>query len=221
MPAAKHWYPGSRNAQLEMAANWRSVLATKANEWHVPTEAVTQLNTVADSAASILADAKNESTRTPVVNAKCKEAFDRLEEVMRDIKRRYFFVPPLTEADLVSLGLSPRDPISTPSGTPNAQVTAETFLIGRHELGIKIVYLTGDPADAANKGYRIWYTVVAQGAAHPTAPEQLTSSFSTQRRKDVIKFDFEDSGKIAFFAIQVENGGKKGPWGPLLNAVIP
>ncbi|MDR0598746.1 MAG: hypothetical protein LBG84_01510 [Treponema sp.] len=34
------------------------------------------------------------------------------------------------------------DTAPTPSGTPTAQVTIETFLVGRHELGIRIVYVT-------------------------------------------------------------------------------
>jgi hypothetical protein len=37
----------------------------------------------------------------------------------------------------------------------------------------------------------------------------------------VIEFGFDDSGKIAYFAVQIENEGKKGPWGPLVQALIP
>jgi hypothetical protein len=89
----------------------------------------------------------------------------------------------------VSLGHKPQDPASTPSGPPTAQVTLEPFLVGRHELGVKAVYVTGSPGD-------------------------LRQSFYTKRKKDVIEFDFGDSGKTAYFAVQVENDGKKGPWYP-------
>jgi hypothetical protein len=41
-----------------------------------------------------------------------------------------------------------------------------------------------------------------------------------QAEKDVIEFDFGDSGKTAYFAVQLVNEGKKGPWGPLVNAFI-
>ena len=101
------------------------------------------------------------------------------------------------------------------------QVTLEFFLVGRHELGVRIIYVTGDPNDKANKGYRIWYTVAAPGEAIPASPEDLRKSFYTKRKKDVIDFDFGDSGKTAYFAVQVENEGKKGPWGPLVSALIP
>ena len=122
---------------------------------------------------------------------------------------------------MVSLGLKIPDHTPTPIGTPTAQVTLETYLVGRHELRIKIVYVTGNPADPANKGYRIWYSVIAHGETPPANPDDLRKSFFTKRRKDVIEFEFGDSGKTAWFAVQVENDGKKGNWGPLVQALIP
>jgi hypothetical protein len=127
----------------------------------------------------------------------------------------------LLDSDYISLGLKPRDPIPTPSGPPTAQVTIETYLVGRHELGVNIIYVTGNPADPANKGYRIWYSVVAPGEKAPETPKDLHESFYTKRKKDVIEFDFGDSGKTVYFAVQIENDGKKGPWGPLTSALIP
>jgi hypothetical protein len=165
--------------------------------------------------------AKTETTRTPVATAQCKAAFEAMIAKMRDIKKRYFLTPPLTEADYIALGLKPKDTTPTASGTPTAQVTIETYLLGRHELGVKIIYVTGSPTDPANKDYRIWYSVVAPGETPPASPEDLRKSFSTKRKKDVIEFDFGDSGKTAYFAVQIENEGKKGPWGPLVSALIP
>jgi hypothetical protein len=156
-----------------------------------------------------------------VATAQCKEAFDGLVEKMRDMKRRYFLSPPLAGSDYAALGLKPHDPTQTPSGVPTAQTMVETYLIGRHELGIKIVYLTGSANDPANKGYRIWYSVVAPGETPPENPEELRKSFFTKRKKDVVEFDFGDSGKTAYFAVIVENGGKQGPPGPLTQALIP
>jgi hypothetical protein len=189
--------------------------------WNIPDETVQKLEAEVNAADAALAAAKNEESRTPVATAQCKTAFDALEAVMRDIKKRFFYVPPLRESDLVGLGL--RIPDSNPSstGTPTAQTSIETFLIGRHQLGVRVVYLTGSPSDPANKGYRIWYMVVAPGEKAPTNPVELNESFYTKRRKDVLEFDFEDSGKTAYFAVQVENEGKKGPWGPITSALIP
>jgi hypothetical protein len=139
-----------------------------------------------------------------VATAQCKEAFDALAAFMRDFKRRYFLSPPLTEADYVSLGLKPHDTTSTPSGSPAAQVTVETYLVGRHELGVKMIYITGSPSDPANKGFRIWYSVIGQGETPPADPDEFRKSFYTMRKKDLIEFEFGDSGKTAYFAVQTQ-----------------
>jgi hypothetical protein len=204
-----------------MADNWLSVCAGQKTNWNIPDSAMTDFITLKQTATVALETAKNETTRTPVATAQCKEAFDALTAFMRDFKRRYFLSPPLLDSDYVSLGLKPHDSTPTASGTPTAQVTVETYLLGRHELGVRIIYVVGSPTDPANKGYRIWYSVVAPGEAPPVNPDDLRKSFYTKRKKDVIEFDFGDSGKTAYFAVQIENEGKKGPWGPLVNALIP
>ena len=215
------WLPGTRSGQLRMAKDWLQVAGTRAAAWSIPAAVVTGLGGLTQAAESALDTAQNETTRTPVATAQCRAAFETLTATMRDIKRRYFLEPPLTDADLISLGLKPRDTVHTISGTPTAQVTVETYLVGRHELGVKIVYVTGNPADPANKGYRIWHSVIAPGDAPPAAPEDLRMSFYTKRKKDLIEFDFGGSGKIAYFAVQIENEGRKGPWGPMVQALIP
>jgi hypothetical protein len=204
-----------------MAKDWVSVTGTNAHLWGIPLTAVQELAGLTEAADTALAAAKNETTRTPVATAQCKAAFEALTAGMRDFKKRWFLSPPLLDPDYISLGLKPHDTTPTPSGTPTAQVTIETYLVGRHELGVKIIYVTGSPNDPANKGYRIWYSVVAPGETPPEKPKDLRESFFTKRKKDVIEFDFGDSGKTAYFAVQIENDGKKGPWGPLVSALIP
>jgi hypothetical protein len=204
-----------------MANDWIAVCAVSQTPWGIPGPAFTEFTVRGAAASAALVTAKNETTRTPVSNARCKEAFDALTGFMRDFKRRYFLTPPLLDSDLISLGLKPHDTHPTPSSTPTAQVTVETYLVGRHELGVRIVYVTGSPKDPANKGYRIWYSVIVPGETPPANPEELHKSFFTKRGKDVIEFDFGDSGKTVYFAVMIENDGKKGPWGPMVSALIP
>jgi hypothetical protein len=196
-------------------------MAAGADAWGIPPAVITEFGTLAQAADASLAAAKNESARTPVAAARCRVDFEALAAKMRDIKRRYFLMPPLAAANFAALGLKLPDTAYTPGGNPAAQVKAEAYLIGRHELGLKIVYVTGSPADPANKDYRIYYGVIAPGGTPPVRPENLTRSFSTRRKKDKVEFDYEDSGKTAYFAVQVENDGRKGEWGPLVSALIP
>ena len=215
------WLPTPREGQLAMAKEWLVILTANSVAWDIPTAVQTTFSPLVSAAESALALVKNESSRTSVASAHCKTAFDAMTDKMRDIKKRYFYVPPLTDANMVSLGLKIPDHTPTPSGKPTAQVTLETYLVGRHELRIKIVYVTGSPNDPANKGYRIWYSVIAHGETPPENPDDLRKSFFTKRKTDVIEFEFGDSGKTAWFAVQVENDGKKGNWGPLVQALIP
>jgi hypothetical protein len=215
------WLPTSRDDILAMAMAWITVCTPKQSDWNILVTALTELANLRGFARNALEKAKNETTRTPVTNAQCKEAFDALIAFMRDFKRRYFLTPPLLDSDYISLGLKPHDTHPTPSPAPTAQVMVETYLVGRHELGVRIVYITGDPRDKANGGYRIWYSVVAPGETPPKAPKELRQSFYTQRKKDLIEFEFGDSGSTVYFAVQVENDGKKGGWGPMVSALIP
>ncbi|MDR2509495.1 MAG: hypothetical protein LBC77_02495 [Spirochaetaceae bacterium] len=221
MSKTTDWMPGTRAAQLNMVNEWLLITANNAQKWGIPTDALVGLGHLYDRAKDTLEAAQNDASRTPVATARCREAFDALSASMRDYKKRYFLEPPLADSDLVSLGLRPHDPTHTPSGIPTAQVELETFLIGRHELGFKIIYITGDPMETANKGYRIWYSLVGIGEPLPKSPDALHFSYFTKRRKDVIRFDFTDSGKTVYFCVQVENDGKKGPWGPMVGSLIP
>jgi hypothetical protein len=205
-----------------MARDWISVLELRGGAWGVPGTVTSSLCSLTDTAEEALTEAKTESSRTPVSTAKCKTAFDALSDRMRDIKRRYFLSPPLTEADFASLGLKFQDTNATPVGDPTAQTAVEFFLKGRHELGVRIVFVSGDPRDRANGGYRIWYDAIAPGGKPPAKPEELHQSFFTRRRKEVIGFDYEDSGKTAYVAVKIESGsGNQGKFGPMVNTVIP
>jgi hypothetical protein len=216
------WIPGPRTEILEMCRDWIQYLtADRRAAWGVPQNQFNELSELFDTAEALLCQVMNRAERTYTVAAKCRAAFVVLKTKMRFFRDRYFKLPPLSSGDWVALGFRAKDSHPTPSGNPSAEVTVETFLVGRHELGMRIVYVSGNPADKANKGYRIWYKVVGPGETPPVSPEQLTKSFYTRRKKDVVQFDFKDSGKTAYIAVQVENNGKKGPWGPLVAAVIP
>jgi hypothetical protein len=221
MATNRDWFPKDRTGQLEMAREWAGVLHARGVSWGVTDAQVSELEDLTEDAGNALAAAKNEATRTPVATANCRVAFEALAAFMRDIKKRHFFEPPLTAGDLAALGLKPHDTVPTQSGVPTAQARAETFLTGPHELGVRIVYVSGSPEDRANKGYRVWHTAYPHGATPPAGPDDLIHSFYTKRKREIIEFNYEDSGKTAYIAVQIENEGKKGPWGPMTSAVVP
>jgi hypothetical protein len=97
----------------------------------------------------------------------------------------------------------------------------EVYLAGQNQLGLRFVYVSGDPDDPANKSFRVGYLLVGPGEAAPTSPEQLVNSFSTHRKKELMEFPFGDSGKRVYICVRIENGRLVGGWGPIVSAVIP
>ncbi|MDR2303229.1 MAG: hypothetical protein LBE10_01390 [Treponema sp.] len=133
MTATKGWLPTIREGILVIADDWFSVCAGKKADWNIPDSPMTDFVTLKGTAAA-LETAKNETTRTPVAAIQCKEAFDTLIAIMRDLKRK---------------------------------------------------------------------------------------SFYTKQKKDMIEFGPGNSGKTAYFVVQIENEGKERLLGLLVNAFIP
>jgi hypothetical protein len=227
------WLPHSREAQLAMARNWISIVHAPQNppDWGIPAAQITELITLFEAAQVILMKASSETERTPVVTAQCNAAFKALEDKMRFFKSHYFLLPPLTEADLISLGLKPRDPAS-PIPAPETQPEADLTFPGIHlvelrsirpvaggaapdtrgDYGVRIYYgLSGDPTEAHR--FRVTGT--------PKTGKDLPESLFTRRKKE--RFDFDgESGKTVYFCLRYENpAGKAGPFGPILSVVIP
>jgi hypothetical protein len=142
---------------------------------------------------------------------------------MRDIKKRHIFVPPLTEPDLVSLGLKPRDTNPTPIARPTARPSADVKLISAGAFDI----LISPERDISHEkksyhGCKIVYDLFEQGATPPTSEKQLTEMRFVRKKKESFVFQPQDSGKKAYFALRYENSkGEAGPWCPIFSVLIP
>jgi hypothetical protein len=176
------------------------------------------------------------SQRTPVVTAQCKEAFEALVEKMRFIKNRYFVSPPLTAPDFAALLLKEPDPVYSRRGVPKAQMTAEIGRTGVARLFLKLVYAEGTESLAdphTDMEYQIRWAkyspahpvsnpAAGEIAAVPALALELPVVFTTKRKRELIAFESEDSGKTAYFAIRIGNGNNEyGQWCTLFHAVIP
>ena len=246
MSNTKDWLPSRRADQLTMAKNWLTIFdevvtpgtvpVTKSTEWGIPADPIAGLHTAIEAADAVLVLAQSKETRTEVVSQACKTAFEALVKVMRDIKARHFFVPPLSDADLVSLGLKPKDTIPSHIGPPVCQVGIITFYPGKNLIGYRLEPLPGHNLDdRADYGFAFHYGVLPPGGAtpeqqmekqylmrEPQSPEELSKSHFSRRRKDVLTLPYETSGMRLYACVRYENQkGDVGPWGPVVNAVIP
>ena len=161
--------------------------------------------------------------RNKATNTRLRVRFREMTAIMRDIKRRYFYQPPLTEYDITALGLKQKDAIQTPVPEPTGQAEAAISYPGRGQLALRISHVSGTQKDIrAYYGYRIYYGIYDVGDKLPQNGTELQKSKFTRRRADLFSFLPGDSGKIACFSIRYENNkGAAGPWGPMASAIIP
>jgi hypothetical protein len=238
MPNSNDWLPGRRELQLAMAKNWYLIVGgPMPPAWNIPQQDISDLNTLTGAAESALAQAQS-SNRTPTITAQCKAAFDALIAKMRFIKSRYFLSPPLTDADFISLELKPKDTTRSTIPTPTDQAEADISRPGVHLLELHLRPITGSPPDPhrIDYGFRIYWGVLPPGGADtaaatgakrelvqaPVSGNDLPHSKFTRRKKELLDFAQEDSGKTVYFCIRYENAkGESGPWGPLFSSVIP
>jgi len=230
------WLPGSRSGQLAMAKNWKMVLEETATTWGVPQTDVNQFSSLITMAENILAKA-TAIDRNVIVTAQLNAIFDTLCNRMRDMKRRYFLSPPLDDAGLVALGLRPHDTTATPIPAPMGQATVDVSYPGVSRLRLQMHDVDKAPRDPrADYGFRIYFGILPPGGAsvedatggarYLMKPvmlgKDLPHSQFTRRRRIIMDFPQEDSGKTAYFCIRYENAkGEQGPWGPMVSAVIP
>jgi hypothetical protein len=220
MPYNSKWLPGSREGQLEMAKTWSTVLGSKAKALGIPAAELTDLNSRISMAAKAL-DAANGEGRGPVNTAKCKAAFEAMVAKMRFIKERYFFMPPLTDADRISLGLKPKDKTRTPKAAPRGKFTGLTTRLSVGGMEFRIQSADDVPQDAPSvvNGYSIHYGIMPNA---PLAGEALPHEKFTRRKKERFEFSAEDRGKTVYFCIRAQNSrGEVGPWGSIFQAIIP
>jgi hypothetical protein len=165
----------------------------------------------------------------------CKIAFDELTEKMRFLKNSFFLAPPLTDSDLVLLGLNSRESASAPLPPPSERAEADILRPGVHLLELLLRVIGGSPL-RGGAGYRIYWGVLPPGGADitaaaspkrelmkpPASGEELPFSRFTKRKRERFGFDAGDSGKTAYFCVRLENAnGETGPWGALFSAAIP
>jgi hypothetical protein len=203
---------------------------------------VADLANLTGEATTALNQAQNTEQRTPVITAQCKAAFDALIAKMRYIKSHYFLTPPLTDADLVSLELKPKDTTHTPVPAPVNQPGIEINKWAPHTLGFRRFTATDLGGGESDYGIRVYYALVEIGAvatsekpsatrltaevyiisAPPQTPADLPNSFFTRRYNDLLELPPEASGKTCYLAARFENSkGQSGPWGTMIQAIIP
>jgi len=222
------WLPGSKAAMVEMANNWGAKFAVHGQAWGVPDAAAANLASKASALQTLIATPA--ADRTPTITAQITAAKKALDVAMRDVKKRYFFVPPMTDADLISLGLKPKDTIHSAVPAPSLPVDGDLHYPGAGLVEIRNIRSVGEHPDArADYGVRIYYGILGEPtdrdkfviSAPPRTGEDLPHSVFTRQKKH--RFDFSGcNGREIYFCMRFENSkGQAGPWGAVLRTYVP
>jgi hypothetical protein len=182
------------------------------------------------TAEAILQKAKSDTERTIVVTAQCNTAFKALTNKMRFIKKHYFLLPPLTESDLISLGLKIEDTVRTPVPKPDAEVLASIGLVDAHLIEVRDIRPRQAHSTDPRSDHAVDIHIGIVGGVDPYAidappdPAQggrLPFARTTRRRWE--RFDLEgNSGKTAWFSLAYRSPNNQiGPFCPPFSAVIP
>ena len=227
MAKSSDWLPSSREGRLRMGKDWVVQINERKSVYDIPPEHFNVLEEKVRCLGEHMSVPK--TMRTMTKNNEIQYADDELTKIMRDIKRRYFFVPPLTTADLMLLGIKPRDTIPTNVNAPRVQMTGQLSCPGKGLVDLKNIHSVGMYADnRSDYGVRIYYGILGSPddndkfplKQEPRVGSDLPHSVFTKHKK--YRFDFTgSSGKHAFFCLQCENSkGQPGPWGEIIETYI-
>ncbi|MDR2887540.1 MAG: hypothetical protein LBV26_06020 [Bacteroidales bacterium] len=222
------WMPSKRHERIDMALNWASYLKANMVKFNIPE---TEVNILAAMLDAVVADTSiPKHDRTAVVNARIGSNMKSLAAAMRNIKKRYFFIPPLAGKDMVALGLKPGDDTLSVIAAPMVQAAGELWFPARSMVAIRNIHpLDNRKTGASEHGVRIYYGIMGASAEcdrfslakRPVIGEELPHSLFTRRRAH--RFQFTGmSGCEVFFCLRYENTkGEAGPWGTVMSTFIP
>ena len=216
-----------------MAKVWNGAIQSRGSGWGIPANVITEQGQAIQEADAILQTALS-GDRTATITTECQRIFGGLIQKMRFIKDRYLKKPPLLDEDFTAMLLNVPDTVRSPRGSPKAQKTAEIGRSGAAMLILHYKYAEGTESLAdphTDIRLQVRYGVLPPPGIEPggtdltqapATPEELPIVFATKRKKDIINFNPNDSGKTAYFDIRIENGtGEYGPWCPMFHAVVP
>jgi len=216
------WLPGKRADVLEMAQLWKTALAenNRWEDWDFLESEVIKLTELLASARFAF-DRNNSPTRGPVTAAAAATAFKSLTAHMRDIKRRRFLSPPLTDNDWPRLGLRKPDNVRTEHTAVAEEVVFDVEASGSRRL--KVSFWVKDAVNKA-KPATCDGAVIVWGVSdsEPVNNGQLANHVMATRTPHVLNFTSEERGKTVWIALAWQNRrGVLGKWTDYRSAIVP
>jgi hypothetical protein len=204
-----------------------------APQWsHIPAAEREALNAAyTDWSAAYLPTLK---PHTPAETAARNAAYKRSKKVLSRFIQVWFrgFPETVTEEDLRNMEIPPVSGGRAPIPPPEIQVEADLVFPGIHMVELRKIRAVANlerPDPRSDYGVRIYYGF--SGSPSDQYPFRLDKPLKTGKvlpysvftRRQKERFDFDgESGNTVYFCLRYENSkGQAGPFGPVLQAVIP
>jgi hypothetical protein len=163
----------------------------------------------------------NPATRTPLITFTKTVKRKNYERLMRILVKGLQSNPKVTPDDLRNMGIavpsSSRKPVPAPGSYPDG--FTDTSVMRRIT-----VHFRDHGSDSAAKPYGVHGAEIRWDVRDtpPTEVSDLTKSSFDTHTPHTLEFEESQRGKTVWFCLRWENSkGEKGPWGELINAIIP
>jgi len=217
---ANDWLPRRRSEQLEMAKTWVEVVGQSWEDWDMQEQEVIDLGKLYRDARFAF-DQNNGPAHGTVTVAKANTAFKALVRFMRDMRRRRFFMPPLTAADIARLRLRMPDDVRTEHTVVTEIVDFVIHVREARQLSVDF-WIQGAAHKAKPTGYDGAVVVWGFFKDMPHSHTDLTNHTMASRTPHTIHFDESDRGKTVWIALAWQNErGILGEWSVMKNAIVP
>lgn len=204
--------------QLNFATN----LSPLAARLGIPTEKLTELQDLQGEWADGFHLANQPATRTPLTIVQKNHARDNYEGFLRQLVRQHIANnEETTDDDRVTLGVpipkTTRTPAPVPATYPD--FTVDTSLLRQLTIHFHEHDKKTSAKPAGVHGAEILYGLLE---APPATLGELTRSGFDTHSPFTLSFDENERGRHVYFCLRWENTrGQKGPWSPIVSAIIP
>ncbi|MDR1400666.1 MAG: hypothetical protein LBJ41_12170 [Treponema sp.] len=220
-----HTYVGY-DAQLKLIVDAVEENTKPDGSWkHIPTENKTALKNAYDDYHPRHVAAES-PTRSKIDVEERVEARKRTIPVVRNFCQRFFYDAPdiVTDAQLETMKLRPRDKTRTPRGKPQWRVAIEIepSKTRTHTIRWHVAETKGKATPVDCNGWVLVYKALNDGERAPRDGSDMGHSQLVTHNPYVVEHKSDDEGKrIAYCgAFQSRNRGLMGDWGEVVVAVL-
>jgi len=187
--------------------------------WKIPVERIDELLSAQDDLREHIQLATASPTSANIHQR--QNTHKNATRLLRVFINQFLRFPPITDTDLIAMGIPPRDTIRTTHFQVTENVAFNITLSAIRELKINF-WIQDANHRAKPKGYDGAIIIWGIADKAPLNPEDLTHHIMASRTPFTLFFTEEERGKTVYIALAWQNErGIRGTWSEYQTAVVP